>query len=183
MVAGSTTSGLWFGNLCLGAGGGHTLGFWSNPNGESLFGADDLANMVALNLVNGDGSAFDPAGYPAFNSWILGANAVNIANMLSAQMAAAYLNTTNSSAVFNLGASGSAMVYAPGAAGANSGGFISLSALIAEANASLAANPLTLADHPARAYQTALKNALDSANNNLNFVQPSAATCPAPAFP
>ena len=33
-----------FGNLCLGAGGGLTLGFWSNKNGQALFGADDLAH-------------------------------------------------------------------------------------------------------------------------------------------
>ena len=31
-----------FGNLCLGAGGGKTLGFWSNPNGQALIGAGDL---------------------------------------------------------------------------------------------------------------------------------------------
>ena len=53
-----------FGNLCLGAGGGLTLGFWSNKNGKALFGADDLALMVSLNLRNASGSNFDPATTP-----------------------------------------------------------------------------------------------------------------------
>ena len=43
-------------------------------------------------------------------------------------------------------------------------------------NASLGATGLTLSGHPARSYQEALKNALDKANNNLNFVQPT--PCP-----
>src|SRR5205085_8080620 len=48
-----------FGNLCLGAGGGLTLGFWSNKNGQALFGADDLALMAdTLNLRNANGTPF-----------------------------------------------------------------------------------------------------------------------------
>ena len=51
-------TGLNFGNVCIGAGGGHTLGFWSNKNGQALFGTDDLAAMVGgLNLRNANGSA------------------------------------------------------------------------------------------------------------------------------
>ena len=37
--AGGTATAV-FGNLALGPGGGRTLGFWSNKNGQSLFGAD-----------------------------------------------------------------------------------------------------------------------------------------------
>ncbi len=47
---------------------------------------------------------------------------------------------------------------------------------MAEANASLGANGLTVAAGPVRSYQEALKNALDNANNNKNFVQ--ATPCP-----
>jgi hypothetical protein len=79
---------LCFGNFCLGPGGGKTLGFWSNKNGQALFGADDLAEMVALNLRNADGSHFNPASYASFRTWILSATATNMANMLSAQLAA-----------------------------------------------------------------------------------------------
>jgi hypothetical protein len=43
--------------------------------------------------------------------------------------------------------------------------------LLSAADASLGANGLTLSGNPARATQEALKNALDAANNNQNFVQ------------
>ena len=47
---------------------------------------------------------------------------------------------------------------------------------MAEANTSLGANGDTTATGATRTYQEALKNALDKANNNLNFVQSS--PCP-----
>jgi hypothetical protein len=155
-----------FGNLCLGAGGGLTLGFWSNKNGQALFGADDLALMVSLNLRNADGSAFDPANYTAFRTWLLSANATNMAYMLSAQLAAMELN------VFNGKVNGNALIHAPGTASANALGFATVNAVMAEANAELGLHGLTLSDSPYRAYQEALKNALDRANNNTSFVQP-----------
>jgi hypothetical protein len=159
-----------FGNLCLGAGGGLTLGFWSNKNGQKLFGADDLALMVSLNLRNADGSHFNPASYAAFRTWLLSANATNMAYMLSAQLAAMELN------VFNGKVNGGALIYAPGTISANPLGFASVNAVMAEANAELGLHGLTLAGSPYRAYQEALKNALDRANNNYSFVQPG--PCP-----
>jgi len=155
-----------FGNVCLGAGGGKTLGFWSNKNGQALFGASDLALMVTLNLRNASGGAFDPGNYAAFRTWLLGANATNMAYMLSAQLAAMELNVLNGLV------SGSALIYAPGATSANALGFATVNALMAEANAELGLHGLTLAGSPYRAYQEALKNALDAGNNNHNFVQP-----------
>jgi hypothetical protein len=154
-----------FGNLCLGGGGGLTLGFWSNKNGAALFGADDLALMVSLNLRNGDGTNFDPPSYAKFRTWILSATATNMAYMLSAQLAAMELNVNN-----GMVGAGS-LVYAPGATSANSLGYTTIGALMTEANASLGANGSTVAAGPDRTYQEALKNALDRANNNLNFVQ------------
>ena len=151
-----------FGNVCLGAGGGLTLGFWSNKNGQALFGDDDLALMVTLNLRNPNGSAFDPISYPAFRTWLLSANATNMAYMLSAQLAAMELN------VFNGKVDGSAPVYAPGL---NALGFISVNNLMVAANTELGLHGLVPSDSPYRAYQEALKNALDRANNNQNFVQ------------
>jgi len=173
----STASGVLFGNVCVGAGGGLTLGFWSNKNGQALFGADDLALMVSLNLRNASGGDFDPPGYGAFRSWILGATATNMALMLSAQLAAMELN------VLNGFVSSGALVYAPGTNSANASGFASVGAIMSEANTELGLHGLTLDGSPARSYQQALKNALDNANNNRTFVQPSPATCPTPVFP
>jgi hypothetical protein len=154
-----------FGNLCVGAGGGLTLGFWSNKNGQALFGSDDLALMVSLNLRNANGSNFDPANYAQFRTWLLGATATNMANMLSAQLAAMELNVNNGKV------NSASLIYAPGSSSANSLGFATVSALMAETNTSLGANGSTIASGAVRTYQEALKNALDRANNNLNFVQ------------
>jgi len=165
LVKGATMT-VEFGNLCLGAGGGLTLGFWSNKNGQALIGADDLAMLVALNLRNPDGSIFNLASYAPFRTWLLNATAVNMAYMLSAQLAAMELN------VFNGKVNGSALIYAPGVTSANALGFATVNAVMAEANTSLGAYGCTVAAGAVRSYQEALKNALDRANNNLTFVQP-----------
>ena len=165
-----------FGNLCLGGGGGLTLGFWSNNNGKALFGADDLALMVSLNLRNANGTDFNPASYAAFRTWLLSANATNMAYMLSAQLAAMELN------VLNVKVSGSALIYAPGTKSTNALGFATVNAVMAEANTELGLHGTAYAADAWRSYQEALKNALDKANNNLNFVQSGADKCPVP-FP
>jgi hypothetical protein len=155
-----------FGNVCLGAGGGHTLGYWSNPNGKATMGdggsdAPELARLAGLNLRNADGSAFNPTTYTQFRTWLLAANANNMAYMLSAQLAAMELNVEAGIV------SGSAIVY-------TGSGFTTINDLMAAANTALGNNGLTLAGSPDRVAQEALKNALDSANNNVNFVQPTA---------
>lgn len=154
-----------FGNLCLGAGGGSTLGFWSNKNGQALVGADDRALLAGLNLRNPDGSNFDAATNAALKSWLLNGNAVNMASMLSVQLTAMQLN------VFNGKVSGSSLIYAPGTASANALGYATVAAVMAEANASLGTDAVTVASGPARTLQQDLKNALDAANNNTSFVQ------------
>lgn len=169
-VAADTTTAVEFGNVCIGPGGGHTLGFWSNRNGQALFGSDDLAAMVALHLRTADGSNFDPGAYNQFRSWLLNATATNMAYMLSAQLAAMKLN------VLNGFVSGDAMIYAPGASSASALGFVTINAIVAEADAELGLHGLVVAGSDYRAYQELLKNALDKANNNLNFVQ--SAPCP-----
>jgi hypothetical protein len=73
--------------------------------------------------------------------------------------------------VYNGFVSGSSLIYAPGTTSANSLGFATVSAVMAEADAELAAHGIVLAGSPYRNYQEALKNALDRANNNLTFVQ------------
>ena len=156
-----------FANVCVGPGGGLTLGFWSNKNGQALFGADDLALMVALNLRNANGSAFDPAGYSAFRTWLLNATATNMAYMLSAQLAAMELNVNNNFVNVN------ALVYAPGTSSANGFGFATVGALMLEANTELGVHGTALSGDAWRTYQESLKTALDNANNNKTFLQAS----------
>ena len=161
ITAGQTTT-VNFGNLCLGAGGGLTLGFWSNKNGEKLY---SNAVAVAQNLRDGSGASFDPPNYKAFRNWILSASATNMAYMLSAQLAAMTQNVNNGNV------SASALVYAPGTGSANPLGYATISALLAEGNALLAANGYTVAAGADRTAQEAVKTAIDRANNNYNFVQ------------
>lgn len=156
------TTNVSFGNLCLGAGGGLTLGFWSNKNGEKLY---NNAVAVAQNLRDASGNPFDPANHKQFKAWILSASATNMAYMLSAQLAAMTQNVSNG----NVAAS--AIVYAPGTGSANGLGYATIAALIAEGNALLAANGYTVAPGAARTAQEGVKTALDRANNNLSFVQ------------
>jgi hypothetical protein len=169
-IANGDTKTVEFGNLCLGTGGGKTLGFWSNKNGQAQMNdggsdASELALLTSLCLRNASGTAFDPATYTAFRTWILSASATNMAYMLSAQLAAMELNVE---AGF---VSGSALIYAPGTTSANSLGFATVNAVMTEANATLCANGLVLSGNPERTHQEALKNALDNANNNTSFVQ------------
>jgi hypothetical protein len=170
-----------FGNVCLGPGGGLTLGFWSNKNGQKAMGTGavmtaTLSFLSGLNLRNAAGTNFDPGSYTAFRTWLLSATATNMAYMLSAQLAAMELNVRQGFV------NGSALVYAPELlpfapiTGLNALGFISVNNLTSAANTELGLHGLTLSGSPYRAYQEALKNALDAANNNKIFVQ--AGPCP-----
>jgi hypothetical protein len=148
-----------FGNLCLGAGGGHTLGFWSNKNGQAWFDGGDLAALNALNLKNANGSDFDPASYAKYRTWVLNATATNMAYMLSAQLSAMTLNVREGIV------SGSSLVEV------SAGSYMTIDALMAAANNALALNSYTVWASADRTEQERLKTALDKANNNLNFVQ------------
>jgi hypothetical protein len=172
-----------FGNTCLGAGGGLTLGFWSNKNGQKLETADDFNFLSALCLVNGAGihqtwpadtTAHLASAKTNFSNWLLAASATNMANMLSAQLATMELNVRHGFV------DGAALVYAGscGNAGVNNE-YISIYDLMAAASADLCTlgHNKTLSGSPYRAYQECLKNALDKANNNLNFVEPTPAAC------
>lgn len=156
-----------FGNLCLGAGGGHSLGFWANRNGQALIDADDLAALTALNLRNANGSAFDPTTKAQVSTWLLLGKAPNMAFMLSVQLAAMELSVSTGAVNPN------ALIYAPNTGSANALGFATVGAIIAEADAELAQHPTALAGDAWRTLQEALKNALDQANNNKTFVQPT----------
>jgi hypothetical protein len=132
---------------------------------------ETLAYLSDLNLVDADGNSFNPTTYAQLDDWLHYASATNMAYMLSAQLAAMELNV---SAEF---VDGSALVYAPGTNSANAAGFDSISDLMTEADEELGLHVTALAGDSWRAYQEALKNALDAANNNINFV------CPEPCLP
>ena len=159
-----------FGNVEIGAGGGKTLGFWSNKNGQALISAADLAELVNLNLRNADGSHFNPTTYAQLRTWLLNGNATNMAYMLSVQLTALKL------AVYNGLVNGNALILAVGSDAAAGGFFAKVNDVIGEANALLgtggAANLVVLSDHPLRAKMALIKDILDDANNNGIFLQP-----------
>jgi len=176
-----------FGNVCLGAGGGLTLGFWSNKNGQNLENAADFAflNGLCLRTAGGGDQNFGTnlaQNKSALHDWLLNANATNMANMLSAQLAAMVLN------VRHPGVTGTKLVYGgdcvkayqdSGQLPKNNGlsnGFITINDLMTAANTELCAHPLTISGSPFRAFQECMKTTLDQANNNINFVQGS--PCP-----
>jgi hypothetical protein len=196
-----------FGNLCTGAGGGLTLGFWSNTNGESVMAygknfsnkvakscnaqADGTAQMAAslavltgINLVDANGNYINPStmGYCNFRKWLLGATSTNSAYMLSAQLAAMKLN------VYFGYVSASSLIYAPGTNSANPAGFATVGDVMAEAIDSLSKNPYVVVGKllnnnvSLKTYQTTVKDALDNANNNLGFVQSDPSKCGVPAY-
>jgi PKD domain len=154
-----------FGGVCVGAGGGTGTGFWGNKQGQAVFGADDLASMVSLNLRSGEGSPFNPASYANFSGWLQQASGTNMAYELSAQVAAMKLSVLNGKV------SGTVLVAAQGVASANAAGFATVNALMDEANAELGLHGLTKGGSPFRTYQTALSDALSGANANKTFVQ------------
>lgn len=169
-----------FGNLCLGGGGGHTPGFWSNKNGQAKMNdggtmVPELSLLSSLNLRDASGAHFNPATYASFRIWLLASEATNMAFKLSSHVAAMSLNVE---AGF---VGGGALVHAPQLlpftpAGLNALGFISIGDLLTAANTELGLHGSTPAGNAFRAYQEALKDALDQANNNVNFVQPN--PCP-----
>jgi hypothetical protein len=149
VVTGQTQS-VTFGNYCKVPSGGLTLGFWSNKNGQALITAADLLALRNLNLRNGDGSNFEPSTNPQVKAFLLGANAVNMANMLSAQLAAMTLNIRHG-------------FVDPNAFDLCSNKTVGQ--LVADANTSLGANGLTFTGSPDRAAQEAMKNCIDALNN------------------
>ena len=167
--AGTTT--VQFGNVCLGAGGGLTLGYWSNKNGGKVITGPPslLAGVLSLCLRKANGGLLGVVTLANFQKFLLEANATNMANMLSAQLAAMHLNVASG------GVSGNAIIYAPGTNSANAFGFAKVSDVMTEANTLLcaggASSLVILSGNPLRPRAEALKTALDKANNNLNFVQ------------
>ncbi|MCL6520543.1 MAG: MSCRAMM family adhesin SdrC [Armatimonadetes bacterium] len=155
-----------FGNICLGAGGGKTLGFWTNKNGQAI-----LQNPEKWSIVVGSGALSCPvlaglpytrAEAPYLNSpgeikrFLINANAVDMRYMLAAQWLAMGLNVlvgdVNPSSIIYMG----------------NGTFKTIIEILDDVCTNGASWD--------RMTQEYFKDALDKANNNMNFVQP--APCP-----
>jgi hypothetical protein len=136
---------------------GHGIGYWSHGGLTLVTSHNLLSALPGMFLVNGCGHYVAPGTNSALASWLLGARATNMAYMLSAQFAAMSFNV------------------AVGYVGLDSRihcslGTITIRDLVQRTLASLIAHPYTPSGSPWRAQQEALKNALDDANNNLNWV-------------
>jgi hypothetical protein len=174
-VAEGETKTVDFGNVCVGGGtNARTIGFWSNKNGQNLETQSDFTFLTGLCLRTATGGNADfPSGNvntnkSNLNTFLLGATAVNMANMLSAQLAAMELNVRHNFV------QGSALVHTGGCGNTGfDGSFITISDLMTAAASELCLHGLTPSGNQYRAYQECLKNALDDANNNRNFVQPT----------
>jgi hypothetical protein len=152
-------------------GGGHTPGFWSSKNGEDKINdgpsgaVEELDLLAGYNLRTKDGEWFEPKSYSELRTWLLDADATNMAYMLSVKLAAMVLN-------FEAGfVDGGSLVYAPGVKDGTD--FLTISELMSIASYQLGLYEYTPQGDPNRAYQEILMKALDAANNNLNFVYPA----------
>jgi hypothetical protein len=149
-----------FGNYCTQPSGGFTLGYWSNRNGQAVLQANDPAWRTLLNglsLRNANGTNYDvPAGsfstaYSSFRTWLLSANATNMAYMLSAQLAALKLD------VAYKGVAGGAFDLCSS---------MTLNELMSTADTSLFSNGSTPAGNTIRPLQEMYKSCIDAINNN-----------------
>jgi hypothetical protein len=175
-LAANETRTVTFGNVCLGAGGGLTIGYWSNRNGQREENDSDFTFLNTLCLRNASGTDKDftqslSQNKLALNVWLLDATAVNMAYMLSAQLTAMELNVRHNHV------QGGAMIYAPCLLayapinGLSAAGFISANDLMTLANSLLCADGYTPSGDAHRAEQECVKTALDDANNNRNFAE------------
>jgi PA14 domain len=185
-----------FHDLCSKApSGGYTIGFWGSSNGATILKAAAnypgwVTTLNSCSLRNANGSVYlvpttsSTAAVSSLATWLQGANAVNMAYMLSAQLTAATLNVTASKTVsdstilfvsktLKTGANANVVQCLTGTTGfsvdpVTGDGFITVGALRAAAKASLAANGNTTASSATRNYQECLKDLLDQLNNNGN---------------
>lgn len=183
-----------FANVHLGQQNGLTIGFWSNKNGAKIIDANNdgkldasiFAGLKDLNLRNADGTFLIKAtdtslSTATFQKWLTSANANNMANMLSAQLAATWLNVNtgkvsatsyidiNKVTIVGSGAPLSqTFINSLHAHGIDTdlNGFDQVSAFIYAAKLELATANLTIGASADRTYEEALKNIFDAINNN-----------------
>ncbi len=159
-----------FGTRCVALTGGRTPAFWAGQDGQAAFESDDggaaaLQMLVALELREALGAAFDPGTYADSRAWLLAGDASdNMAYVLSVQLSAAELSVWAGLLPTNV------LVHAPGTASADADGVAMLQDVLDEANAELGAHGYVPEGDPARAYQQDLKNAIQAVNDNTGSV-------------
>ncbi len=142
-------------------GGGHTPGFWQNKNGQALIEPGDIDMLNLLCLSDDDGHIDDFADKGEFKRWLKKRRATNMAYQLSGHLAAMMLNVSVGFV------NGDALVYI-----GEEGDMISIYDLMDAAATALCEDGYTPSGDENRDYQEMLKDALDDANNNLNWVNP-----------
>ena len=185
-----------FGNFCTVPSGGLTLGYWSNKNGNKVLTGNTAGTGTTLlgavtSLLNspcGGGAVLRNANgtihtftgtYADLKTWLLGANATNMAYTLSAQTATLLLDTHYGATIGSLPAvDGNAFDLCSN---------MTVTSLIGAACDSLTGpgNQLTLSGNPSRPGQEMLKNCIDAINNNGGVipVAPCPFTFPNPPAP
>lgn len=169
---------------------GLTIGFWSNKNGAAFISSngvslkDEVRTLLnGLNLRNADGSRLMLGGndLKMFQNWLRAANAKNMANMLSAQLAGTVLNVyktfVNSGLYIDFNAvttAGSSIKLSEAMIeqlnlhnlGDKDCQFAKVSDIINAAAVELNVHTVTIVAGDNRVYQEALKNIFDAINNN-----------------
>ena len=133
--------------------GGRTPGFWRNKNGQKLITAADLQGLNDLCLRTANGGDFTAMSKANLATWLGSSTGKNMANKLSVQLAATYLNVQHGFT------DPDAMVSAS----------MNVSGLIQYANSLLCADGHTLSGDANRAEQERVKNLLDRINNNKSI--------------
>lgn len=166
LAAGENKTGINIGNACFVSTGGKGKGYWTNKNGEATLNdnSGSATEMAMLsnnyNLRNANGTDFDPTSYSSYKTWNTNANAVNMSYMLSAQLSALVLSVE---AGFIDGTKQIVITDPALASITSSLGLITINDLITAANAALGDDVYTPAGDINRAYQEALKNAVEKA--------------------
>lgn len=160
-------TGLNFGNVCVGGGGGKLLSFWAGRKGAELVSTADVAKLSEMEL-KGEGGDFDPSSHAELAKWLEAAPTGNVNMALSAEMAALKLSTLH-------GFVGEeALVRAQGAHSANVSGFSTVRELLYEVNSVLGEiRPEIRVEER----KVMLRRALADANVNRSFVQANEAAC------
>jgi hypothetical protein len=155
--------------------GSRNVNFWDNSRNSMLISTADLLTEDRLNLVNANGSAFDPSAAAQLQSWLKGANGKNAAYLLSVELATTDLNVVGGVVkASDIIYAGNLLQFAGTAfsvAGLDGGGFISIGNLMTLANNALAQYPVSVGGDASRQYLLALTQTLQAADANADFVQ------------
>jgi hypothetical protein len=155
--------------------GAQAVTFWDNKGDAKLITAADLSSLVALNLVNQGGAAFDPKAVGQLQAWLSTSPNATASYQLAVQLAVMDLNVLSGYVKStDLVYAGGLLPYvaADNIAGLTSGGFIDVQDLMQAANTLLGqVSPGSPFSSPGQAYASALTQVFQAANANGDFVK------------